>query len=159
MKSIVQIIFFILLCITSYAQSIPKSVVSNAGTSAQSGGYVLHWTLGEMAISLRSSTDINLQEGFWQSELGIVKNKEPMLRLLPILIYPNPTLNEFTVKILESSFPLTANLYAINGSLLRAWNITSDISTCDISAYPSGAYRLYIIDTHNHSFSKFIIKH
>lgn len=160
MHNIIQIIFFLLCCSLSHAQSIPKFVVSSAGTSAQSGGYVMHWTLGEAAISMRSNTDIKLQEGFWQSELGIVKNNETFQSILPIVIYPNPAQNDFTIKIpVDSDFlPLTAYLYAMNGMLMKQWSISSEISTNEISSFPGGVYLLRIVNARNNSFSSIIFK-
>ena len=70
-----------------------------------------------------------------------------MLNDFSVLIYPNPTKGELTVKIQGLQKEKTANLrlYSASGSLIQQKTGVSDMEHLDISNQPAGIYILKVI--------------
>lgn len=90
---IVLLVNFMLITTFCSAQEISKYVIGTAGghDKLTSANIDLHWTIGEITGSLISNEQIQLQQGFHQTDLRSVPVYEWNESAPPISVFPNPT--------------------------------------------------------------------
>ncbi len=72
-------------------------------------------------------------------------------------IYPNPSTDgHFNCEVSDPGS--RANIYSLNGDLIRSVNLESTAGTIDLSAEPSGIYLIQIFDSSGMLFSQKVVK-
>jgi len=106
------------------------------------------------AQSTTNWTNIDAQTSFSEycSSLG---NGEQLFEN-PIVIYPNPTKDKFTVEI---DTPSPVSIYNLLGEIVVTTNLHAGKNTIDMSNFPSGIYFLQLRDTNGKITSMKIVKH
>jgi len=59
-------ILLVLVCFSAYSQSSNPEIHSSAGESFQTNNVRIDWTLGEIAVSTISNSNIRVTQGFHQ---------------------------------------------------------------------------------------------
>jgi len=114
------IIVFIALALTSYGQTVERSVISSAGDHSTNSWVIVEWTLGETVIETVSNDDVILTQGFhqgtWYSDTVSIKN---YLENFAVKTYPNPASDYLYVQV-DSDKPFKGEvaLFDINGKLV-----------------------------------------
>jgi hypothetical protein len=77
---------------------------------------------------------------------------------LQLSIYPNPTLGQVSVTILNATGSVsgTLRIYTLSGQLLRTHTIETLSSTLDLSGYPAGTYLVKVQLNQNEQARKII---
>jgi hypothetical protein len=96
------------LCFSSnaYTQIISNQVIGSAGGYDVADNQIgsLAWTIGEPIVETVFANDYVLTQGFHQPS-GIIKlHKEIIYRGDDITVYPNPSINDITVDIVNINF-------------------------------------------------------
>lgn len=123
------------------AQNMPRTVVGNAGDyydALQFGN--LHWTVGEVAVSLHQN-GLELGEGFHQAYYELIVTTEDAGLNWEVTIYPNPTADFLHLRFPEQE-NIHAQLFGSSGELLISRENLSWESELDLNAYPAGTYWL-----------------
>tara|TARA_B110000208_G_scaffold170323_1_gene211765 strand:- start:443 stop:919 length:477 start_codon:yes stop_codon:yes gene_type:complete len=87
------ILFFLLISLSGFSQTVSKQVISPLGGSAFSDTHKLSYTTGEVVVGAMTSEDgsIQLGNGYYPSlDLSILNTESPELKL-QVKVYPNPT--------------------------------------------------------------------
>ena len=140
MKSIYISIIMLSVSVMVFSQE----VVSSAGDTHKSTNVEISWTIGEPVIETVVSGENILTQGFHQSKLTVT----PVFSIMEnnnITAYPNPTSDvvfvKFTGDLLQGS---KAELYSLDGKLLKIEELNSDINPFDVKALPNGEYILSV---------------
>ncbi len=128
-----------------YAQSLERSVVATTGQSDHQNGIFLDWTVGEIAVSSISTSEMTLTEGFHQSYLTVKRIESDAQNPFSIRIAPNPVrgeLNVFLDEVGEQSLRL--ELFDISGRQLDLLKVdpTIQLVRIDMFNYPASTYIL-----------------
>ena len=89
-KSICTIVILITGIAYTYSQSLTPTVIASAGSYYESANLRLSYTLGEIAVSTLSTTNLILTQGFQQPTLIISSVNDPDEFDWSIIAYPNP---------------------------------------------------------------------
>lgn len=121
------------------------SANSSGGTISGSGGKI-DYSVGQVFQSFKSSANFSISEGVHQpfeiSTLGASETEEINLE---IMVYPNPTIADITLKIGKISFDhINYSLYDQSGKLFFTKEIKSDKSLITMSPLNSGVYILVV---------------
>lgn len=157
MKKLISLIAAILLLAQiSFSQlaTLSPSVIASAGDYAEVGNISLSWTLGEIAVSTITASDIILTQGFQQS-YDIEDTTSIDLNPIDwqIIAYPNPVRTEIKIQfdVLEPS-DFWVELQDITGRILSQKQYKEihpgDIVPIGMSDYTYGIYffRVYTPD-------------
>jgi len=139
------------------AQDAPRTVIGNAGDyyeSLQFGN--LHWTVGEVAVSLHQN-GTELAEGFHNAYYDLIVSTNDVLPDWEVNVFPNPTADFLQVKLAESEH-VQAQLFDMNGQLLIDKEDLFWETTFDLSQFPAGSYWLKLQDEDGRKRSFQIIK-
>jgi hypothetical protein len=103
------------------AQTIPRQVLSEGGTTSGSGGYSLCWTLGQPGpVSLATSASLIVTQGFQQGdevEVGVINY--PSVDEL-IRVFPNPSDGVFSLEgIFSGPVTLACDIYDCYGRKIQ----------------------------------------
>ena len=134
------------LFFTCFAQSISTEVIGTAGEYyLNSGGFNLHWTVGEIAISNFDQQHMILAEGFHQTYLDIYitdvwKTPENEIN---IAVFPNPAQNWITIDT-DYSDELQFKIINISGQQVITAQTKAGKTQVDIQNLPAGMYLLNI---------------
>lgn len=123
------------------AQSIPHTVVGNAG------GYYenllfgnLHWTVGEVAVSLHQNGP-SIGEGFHRAYFELIVSTDDVTLDWDVKVFPNPTTDFLQIKLAGSEVA-NAQLFASNGQLLVNKDGLLSEAIFDFTSFPAGTYWL-----------------
>ena len=145
-KTMKNYIYILFLCFGQLlAQDPPRTVIGNAGDyyeNLQFGN--LHWTVGEVAVSLHQN-GLELAEGFHQAYYELIVSTDDVLPDWEVNVFPNPTADYLQVKLPESEH-VYAQLFGINGQLLISKEDISWETEFDLSDFPAGTYWLKLQD-------------
>lgn len=143
---------FILNCFSSKAQFIERQLISSFGNLSETPELIISATGGEISIQTIRSTDIIFTVGFQQPNPGdIVSTDDPGLRVLEIILSPNPMLQNFNI-CFETNLDFEAyySIWDAEGkSIIRTTPFQlNSISTLriDCSSWEGGSYYLTIYD-------------
>ena len=130
MKSIIHLLFFLIACTSSYAQSNQAIVMKDDANGNRTDKEVITLT------QTRSLSGTQDEEIFENEFIG---EKE-------IRVYPNPTKGQLQIKIIGTStnLPKTVTLIGMNGSVLIRKSASDNEYTLDLSSLSSGMYILSI---------------
>lgn len=121
------------------------SANSSGGTISGSGGKI-DYSVGQLFQNFKSSANFTISEGVHQpfeiSTLGASETDEINLE---IMVYPNPTVADITLKTGNISLSnLTYQLLDQSGRILLRKEILSDQSMIKMSSLNSGVYILMV---------------
>lgn len=142
------------------AQDKDLHVVASAGSSYESGGLVLDWTLGEVIIHTLEKPSIIVTQGFHQPQYSLVHVNTIPLDKGVISVLPNPFPDDFEIKM---NFTHTekgmVHLYSLDGSLLwkKPFEGKEVIEKYNASILPSGSYILSVSISDNSFIQTFTI--
>ena len=141
-KLITLTILFTFGSFVSFAQF--RQVYSSAGNSVQKGNIYLSQSIGQ-DVSFTQNADPNryVAQGFQQ----------PMLRSnvsldsgYELIVFPNPTNNQFSISGFDGRGLLDAQLYDVNGALCDlSFSFQSDLLQANMLGKPSGIYLLRLV--------------
>jgi len=144
--TITSLILFITCA--SFGQSIEQQVIGSSGTPISNGSNSLSLTIGESLVSNISSTNNEVKQGFWNSSSIITLSTEDFtIANLDVKIFPNPVVNEFTIKFNETtSLDYQISVYDINGKQQAIVSINNGETSkrINIENMASGVYLVNI---------------
>ena len=142
MRKTLLILGQILFCATlNFAQE----VVAPQGESYSNSSGEIQFTLGELMISTFENGTNGITQGFHQTKL-IISSIEDFSSSMKVAIYPNPVLNQLTIKFTDIQFGYQVDLLDINGKLVGTQPLVGLESTMDVSALAAGIYMLLLKD-------------
>lgn len=143
----------------SQAQTIERQVVGSTGGTATSGNIIVTSTVGELAVSTQTSTNIILTEGYQQaSDTNLISVKE-IESITVMKLYPNPTRTSSNLEITANKDNVVAvTIYSAQGKLIK--NSSFQLSAgkqstieLDITNQASGVYFVKLTGENN-AFNK-----
>lgn len=149
MKKLTLITCLMSAAMAASAQSLERQVIGSAGSYVSSGNISLSYTVGEVATTTLTGSNLILTQGFQQPDQQLVGMDEPGF-LGEIKVYPNPTSDIVNFEIKTDQSGLTLVLTDVLGQdmLNRAivLNGGSYSGQVDMSSYAAGNYVLYLRD-------------
>lgn len=138
-------IYFLLITVFSYAQSLEQTVIGAAGNfSANSGGSTLSWTVGEPISTTENSSSAILTQGFQQpvtvNPLSISNKIEDEIA---VQVFPNPTTEQITIQT-NSRTALKAELINVLGQVIHSYALNDASLTIDLTRLPAANYLLQV---------------
>ena len=152
MKAIYTSLAFLLVINWISAQE----VVSSAGETHTSTGYILSWTLGEPVIETVINASNTLTQGFHQSELTITTDTELEYPDFFVKVFPNPSHDFVAIQLEEVKKDLLFSLFDHSGRLLKTGRIVSSYTELDLRQFSIGVYILKLTwesDKHMQTFT------
>ena len=130
-------------------EMLAPSVISSGGGYGENGNLSISWTLGEIAVSTLSSTNMILTQGFQQPydiDVGIRSNDINW----NISVYPNPVDDELRILFnTEKSGDFLLEIQDVTGRLmtqvLHKQVNPGDIVILNTSTYTTGVYFLKVL--------------
>lgn len=108
-KTMMTIIAFILVS-TLYGQVLERQVIGSSGTSISNSDNTLNFTIGEPIVGAISSTNNEVEQGFWNaSAIMTLSNEDFVNQDLSVRLFPNPVSDYLNVNFNE----ITTSNYAI----------------------------------------------
>jgi len=149
-----KILLFLLLLpcffLTRGQVQLNPTVISSAGGYTETADISLAWTMGELAVSTLSTTDMVLTQGFQQPFLLDIGDAidDPEFNW-SVNAYPNPVTDVLNLRFnLEKTMDLRIELYDITGKKLTIKMLPSVMpggrETLDFSGFRDGIYILKI---------------
>ena len=125
------------------------TVISSAGGYTETADISLAWTLGELAVSTLSTTDIILTQGFQQPFLLDINAIDDPEFNWSVNAYPNPVSEILNLRFnIDKTMDLQLELYDITGKKLVIKMLPSIMpggrETLDFSGFRDGIYILKI---------------
>lgn len=125
------------------------TVISSAGGYAEATDISLAWTMGELAVSTLSTTDMILTQGFQQPFLLDINAIDDPEFNWSVNAYPNPVSEILNLRFnIDKTMDLQLELYDITGKKLFIKMLPSIMpggrETLDFSGFRDGIYILKI---------------
>lgn len=139
------IVLLMILASPLAAQNMPRTVVGNAGDyyeALQFGN--LHWTVGEVAVSLHQN-GLELHEGFHQVYYELIVHTEEIAPNWEVSIYPNPTTDFLQLKFAEGEQAASAQVFGSTGQLLINRENLQWEEEFDLRDFPAGSYWIRLL--------------
>jgi len=159
MKKLLLITFLLVTISICKAQTIEKSVVSNAGEAQSNAELQINFTIGEALVGMVSN-ESSIDQGFWAGSLEVIPITEEE-DLNGILIYPNPVTDELNIYA-DSNAVFGITLFAVNGKRVLKQKVDSTLLEHKIntSHLAKGMYvlRLFVQDSDQEKLFKVIKK-
>jgi len=149
--SLLTIIFFAVSAISAQDYILSPSVVASGGGYAEGDNISISWTLGELAVTTLTGSDMILTQGFQQPfdiDVGIDKNEVHW----GISVYPNPVGDELQIRFdIETQGDFFIEIQDITGRLIRQEQHRQvnpgDIVRINTTDYIHGVYFLKVMTT------------
>ena len=139
MKHLLSLIVLFALMTTLNGQGRGMNAISTAGSTIETKGLVVSWTIGEDLI------DFTVMEAAMIKPPGSNPNAMEMMDGTLLKVYPTLTTGLVTVEIRSSEqAELKIELLDLKGSLLKVINVDTDKLEIDLSDYVQGGYILRI---------------
>jgi len=125
-----------------------EAIPATSGNASGSGGTV-SYSVGQVVYSTNTGTNGSVAEGVQQPfEISVVTGFEDIKGTdLSISAYPNPTINNITLRIDKNELSiLSYQLYDINGKLLQNEKITVKETTIDIFKNEPSTYFVKVVE-------------
>lgn len=146
-----SILAFLVIGLTTQAQSIEKQVLASGGAELTNGGSI-NFTIGESVIQSLTNSE-TLHQGF--QHVSDIPISVPRIFASSYSVFPNPFHNGFTIKS-EKEAPFNYSVYNMQGQL-----VTNGIGTGDhyvnLDELATGMYKLSIHHPHQTSPLNFSI--
>lgn len=143
-KKILLFTFFLLGVKSGYGQMVENQSISSAGDFSSPNGQ-LSWTIGETLSETFYEGEYEvLTQGFHQPFI-IINGIGGHIPLVNILVFPNPTSKNLTVKFENADKNRRVEFYNTEGKLVLSEKIPFSTETnLELSSIPGGLYFLYI---------------
>ena len=139
MKQLLSIFTLLLVMISLNGQGRGMNAISTAGSTIETKGLVVSWTIGEDLI------DFTVMEAAMRKPPGNNPNAMEMLDGTLLKVYPTLTTGLVTVEIRAAEqAELKIELLDLKGSLLKVIEVDTDKLEIDLSNYFQGGYILRI---------------
>ncbi|WP_298540602.1 hypothetical protein [uncultured Aquimarina sp.] len=127
-----------------------QEIMSSSGFSVFDENVQVYYTIGELAVTEMSNSDITLNQGFHQGfkiERFIQKDEV----LVDIKVWPNPVVNSFNIKTNSSAIS-----YALYNKLQQKTSIKGQVpiqttQSIEIGNLEPAIYLLYVTDRDNNT--------
>lgn len=140
MKIVFNVYLFLLICVYSnnFAQSVERQVLGSAGELQFNSSSSMSYTVGETFTSTLTSANSLFELGFQQGHEDILSTEELAHHLAELQLFPNPTIDFFTVKLNGRK----GNWQIIDeqGKLIQVGNCEGEFVKIDVRELPVGSY-------------------
>lgn len=149
MKHLMALLFTLSFSVVN-AQDIAMQVVASAGGyfESTSAGVSMSWTLGEVAYTTLSSSEITITQGFQQGNLFTTDVEKPTLPVSDVKLYPNPASVEVNIQVTSTTFKgnATIDVFDITGRKVdtQIMNLDDKEPFLNVSSLKSGIYLVKI---------------
>ena len=146
MNKIITVLLIITNTLVMEAQSLELQSFSSIGDQLTSSSEIsLSSILGEIATEELDGSNLRLTQGFHQ-QFKVISNSNDTENTFEIIIFPNPTLENLTLKTEEVDKKLMVHIYDSSGQLLSFSEFNKKTLTIPFSDYPAGQYYAIIRD-------------
>lgn len=154
-KSFILLVLLVFASLATYAQY--RQVYSSAGNTVQKGNIYLSQSIGQdISYSQQVKNSHYLAQGFQQPML---RSKVSINSKAELLLYPNPTDDQFTVTGFEGRSLIKVALYDAKGALCTlSYTFISDQLQANLLDKPAGIYMLQLFMGNGEHQSVKIIK-
>jgi len=139
----------ILLCVslsTLQSQSLELQSFSSSGEQLSSTkGISLSSIIGEIATENLEGSDLRLTQGFHQI-FKIISHANEVENTFDIILFPNPTLDQITLKSKGAENKLMVHIYNVNGQKVNSSQLINKSLSIPFSDYPTGNYYAIVRD-------------
>lgn len=142
----------------AHAQENDLRVISPAGSTYESSGILLEWTVGEVAVQTLENPNNLLSQGFHQPTYNIVSIEPIPKEIGKLSVLPNPFTSFFEITMaFENSENGVIELYDMYGKQIfkTPFEGKSVVENYVTTKLTPGAY-LLVISFSNHSFTQTI---
>lgn len=147
-KVVLLVLILISICFVCTAQQ----AISVAGGNASGTGGTASYTIGQVAYSNLSGASGSITEGVQQPFEILVYTSLQYANdfSFECLVYPNPVLDQVTVKIENyTTEKLYIRLYDINGKLLQNKIVVNNETIIHLTDLTPGSYLLDVFNSHH----------
>ena len=137
-------LFFLLMSLSGFSQTVSKQVISPLGGTAFSDTHKLSYTTGEVVVGAMTSEDgsIQLGNGYYPSLDLSTLNTESAELQLQVKVFPNPTTETiFVTHPISNSFKVFIS--DLTGKVLLKKEVGKQ-EPINIQGYPTGAYLINV---------------
>ncbi|MGB0850391.1 MAG: T9SS type A sorting domain-containing protein [Bacteroidia bacterium] len=138
------IILFAAISLTTFGQTIDRSVVSSGGKLVSNSSMLLEYTVGEVAVTEYSRSSIVITEGFNQAE---DKKSNTSVSTVnsngSVKVYPNPASKILTISTKDG---YNGAIFDISGQKVMEVSAIAGQTIIDVSDLTSGVYLLRLTD-------------
>jgi hypothetical protein len=140
-----KLLFFFLITLTGYSQSISKQVIGTSGKTLTNSNLKLSYTVGEPVIGLMTAGGNQLGNGYYPAmDLQALSIEDNVLDV-QLKVYPNPTSQSLYVSHPDmNSFGI--QIVDLNGKQLYSGTINKE-EPLDVSGFTQGMYLVTIENT------------
>ncbi len=160
MKKLVVLLFFIMNCVFSFAQTVTPDEVVSSGESYTTTYAQITWTMGGMQAATYNNGNTIITEGFIQPIL-LVKTltKEIEDNDYFVNVYPNPVKHKLNIKFnIDKKEELLIYLYDLNGKQILTKTLkNNNTEKIDFEKYNNGIYFLKTISSDGKYYENFKI--
>jgi hypothetical protein len=159
MKNLINLTFFMFLCVMIRGQSVAPELISSSGDFFANSSASLSFSIGECLTETFTGPAGVLTQGVHQP-LEVVLSKKNEMQIFEISVSPVPAKTNIKIELQGGERNLTAILYDLSGKELSRKIITDNLTFLELQSFPAGNYILYIMDnTGTFIQSHKIIKH
>ena len=146
MKKTIIALLMILNILVMQAQSLELQSFSSVGDELTSTtGISLSSIIGEIAAEGLEGSDVRLTQGFHQV-FKIISHSNDVENSFEIILYPNPTINNITLKSEGVDNRLMVHIYNSSGQRVSFSEFTKKTLSIPFYDYPSGQYYAIVRD-------------
>lgn len=135
-----KLVYFIYLLFGVSVTISGQTVLSSGGIQSGSGNVSVSATLGEVAISSYASNNLQVTQGFHQTNLTVLGIDDLDLKF-KVVAYPNPTPNSLHID-LPDYMDTEVKIYNTQGQLVSEQILTNSKNDIDTTKLRSGIYFL-----------------
>ena len=143
-KGIITVLFLFVGLVGIHAQE----TVSTSGGDASGSGGSSSYTAGQVVYTTNTGSNGSIAQGVQQPyEISIVNGIEVTEINLELMIYPNPTTDQFILTIANyNNENLTYKLYDISGKLIETEQLSKSKTSINVQDLKANTYLLHVFD-------------
>jgi len=122
-----------------------QEVIAPQGESYSNSSGEIQMTIGEPIISTFENGTNGLTQGLHQTNL-IISSIEDFAEEFDVSIYPNPVMNQLTIKLTNVKEGYQIEMVDINGKLVKTQSIFNEENQVDVTNLAAGVYILMLKD-------------
>ena len=126
-----------------------QNTCSTCGGNGIGNGGTFSYTIGQLAYTLKGDANLSIMEGVQQPfEILIISGIENPEIELEMLVYPNPVLEKLKLQVNASELghsKFIYQLYNLSGTLVKENEISSSLTTIDMSGLIASTYFLKVV--------------
>ncbi len=140
-----KLLFFLLITVTGYSQSISKQVIGAAGKTQSNANLKVSYTVGEPVVGTMTAGGNQLGTGYYPALNLQALSVEDNVLDVQLKVYPNPTSQSLYVSHPDMS-SFRVSIVDSNGKQLYSGTINKE-EPLDISNYTQGMYMVTVENT------------